>query len=241
MTATVPALSGLVGSGSDTVRVVVEGPTLYVGSPALTKVTGGSTWLKATLPSDPSSASDDAATLAMLADPSRLVGLLSSVGGSVTTVGDVQLHGTPTTEYSTTVTIAQLASRAGVGTGPGLGAQVSRVLARLGNASVPLHVWVGADGRVRQITASVKLSRVTLGGLASDLIGGAVAGALPTGSGGQATTTTSVTVGFSHYGAPVTVSVPPASEVTDVNAVVRSVTGLAEGVRHAVSALASKL
>ena len=237
LTATVPALSGLVGSGNTTVNVVADGSTIYVGSPALSAMTGGNTWLKASLPKHTSNA--DSSTLAVLANPSQLLGLLSSVGGNVTTVDNVNLHGTPTTEYATTVTLAHLASRAGLTTGSKLGFQVSQILRQLGNTSVPITVWVGNDGFVRQISASLDLSRATLGSLASDLISGVVNGAVPTSTSGQSTAATTVVVGFSHYNTPVTVTVPPASETTDMNAVVHSVQGVISGIGRAVSSFVS--
>jgi hypothetical protein len=238
LTATVPALSGLVGRGNDTVNVVADGSTVSLGSPALSTPTGGFTWLKTTLPKDSSHA--DSSTLAVLANPAQLLGLLSSVGGKVTTVDNVNLHGTPTTEYSTTATLAHLGSRAGLTARSKFGSQVSRILQQLGNALVPVTVWVGKDGFVRQISASLDLSRATLGSLAADLINGVVNGALPTGTSGQSTTATTVVVGFSHYNAPVTVTMPPASQTTDVNQVVHSVQGVVSGIRHAVSIFASK-
>jgi len=237
LNATVPALSGLVGSGNDTVNVVADGSTVYLGSPALSSLTGGTTWLKASLPKDTPNA--DSSTLAVLANPTQLLGLLSSVGGNVTTVDNVDLHGTPTTEYSTTVTLAHLASRAGLTAGSTLGSQVSRILQQLGNTSVPITVWVGKDGFVRQISASLDLSRATLGSLASDLISGVVNGALPTGTTGQSTAATTVVVGFSRYNAPVTVTAPAPSQTTDINAVVHSVQGVVSGIGHAVSGFAS--
>jgi len=240
LTATVPAIAGLVGSNNDTINVIADGSTIYLGSPAVSSLTGGSTWLKATLPKDTSSANADSSTLAVLANPSQLLGLLSTIGGQVTTVGHVDLHGTPTTEYSTTVTLSELATGAGLTTGSKLGAQVSQVLQQLGNTSVPIKVWVGNDGYVQQISASLALSRATLGSLATDLIDGVVHGSLPTGTSGQATTDTTVTVGFSHYNAPVTVTVPPASDTTDVHSIVHSVQGVISGLGHAVSSIAAK-
>ena len=240
LTATVPALSGLVGSSNDTVNVVAHDSTIYLGSAALSSITGGNTWLKASLPTGTSSASADSSTLAVLANPSQLLGLLSSIGGRVTTVGNVDLDGTSTTEYSTTVTLSELASRAGLTTGSKLGAHVSQILQQLGNTSVPVKVWVGNDGFVRQMSASLDLSRATLGSLAGDVIG-AVNGTIPTDTGGQSTAATTVIVGFSHYNAPVTVSVTPASDTTDVNSLVHSVRGIVSGIRSAVSGFASKL
>ena len=48
-----------------------------------------------------------------------------------------------------------------------------------------------------------------------------------------------MTVGFSHYGDPVTVAVPPASEVTDAGAIASSIKGVASAIGHAVSDIAS--
>ena len=238
LTASVPGLADYVGSGNDTVHVVTDGSSVYLGSPALSSLTGGNSWLKADLPKDGSSS--DLSSLAVLSNPSQLLGLLSSVGGQVTTVGTVDLHGTRTTEYRTTVTLSELATRAGIGTGSSLGAKVAKVLQQLGSTSVPITAWVGSDGYLRQISASIDLSRATLGSVASDLIGGALNGTLPTGTSGQATTATTVTVGFDHYNAPVNVVTPPASRTTDVSSIVTSVRGMVSDIGHAVSSIAAK-
>jgi hypothetical protein len=238
LTATVPGLAGYVGSGNDTVNVITDGTSIYLGSPAISSLTGGNSWLKADLPKDASSS--DLSSLAVLSNPSQLIGLLSSVGGQVTTVGTVDLHGTKTTEYRTTVTLSELASRAGISSASTLGAQAAKILQQLGSTTVPITAWVDAGGYLRQISASVDLSRATIGGIASDLIGGALGGTLPTGTSGQATTATTVTVGFDHYNAPVAVVVPPASRTTDVSSIVSSVRGMVSDVRHAVSSIASE-
>ena len=237
LTATVPGLASYVGSGDDSVDVVTDGSAVYLGSPALSSLTGGATWLKADLPKD--ATSDDLSSLAVLSDPSQLIGLLASAGGQVTTVGQVDLHGTRTTEYTTTVSLSELASRAGVGTSAA-GSQVAKVLQQLGSTTVPITAWVGTDGYLRQISASLDLSRATIGSIASDLIGGALNGSVPTGTSGQATTATTVTVGFDHYDAPVAVTVPPSSQTTDVSSIVSSLQQAVSGIRHAVSSIASR-
>jgi hypothetical protein len=237
LTATVPALSGLVGSGNDSVDVVGDTGAVYVGSPALSSVTGGTTWLKVDLPQGSTSSSADSATLGVLSNPSQLLGLLSSVGGQVTTVGNVDLNGVPTTEYRTTVTLSELASRAGLSAGSSLGAHVAKVLGQLGNTTVPVTAWVGDDGYVRQLSASIALSRLTPAGLAGDLVNGTLGGS----SADQATSSTAVTVGFSHYNEPVTVTVPPASQVTDVSGIVSSVTGAVADIRRVVSSFVSNI
>ena len=103
----------------------------------------------------------------MLSNPSQLLGLLSSIGGQVTTVGNVDLDGTPTTEYRDHGHRLR-ARHHGPDFGPArsLGAKVAKILQQLGNTSVPINAWVGTDGYVRQISASLDLSRATLGSLA---------------------------------------------------------------------------
>ena len=116
---------------------------------------------------------------------------------------------------------------------------MSQILQQLGNTSVPVKVWVGNDGFVRQMSASLDLSKATLASLAGDVIG-AVNGTIPNGIGGQSTAATTVTVGFSHYNAPVTVTIPPASDTTDVNSLVHSVRGVLSGIGSAVSGFAAR-
>ena len=50
LTASVPGLASYVGSGDDTVDVVTDGTSVYLGSPALSSLTGGKPWLEADLP-----------------------------------------------------------------------------------------------------------------------------------------------------------------------------------------------
>ncbi len=239
LSASVPALAGYVGSGNDTVDVVSADDAVYVASPALSSVTGSATWLKADLPKDATSGDADSSTLAVLADPSRLLGLLSSIGGQVTTVGNATVQGVPTTEYRTTVTLSELASRAGLTAGSALGAEVARILSQLGSTTVPVTAWVGDDGYVRQLSVSLQLSRLTLGGLAGDLVNGTLGGSTGSSTGGHATTATTVTVGFSGYDRPVDVTVPPASQVTDLGGIVASVRSAVADLRHAVSSVTS--
>ena len=49
-----------------------------------------------------------------------------------------------------------------------------------------------------------------------------------------------MTVGFSHYGEPVNVTVPPASQVTDVSGVVSSISGIVSEVGHALSGIVAR-
>ncbi len=233
LSATVPALAPVAGGAADTVTVVTDGAAVYVDAPALASLTGRSTWLKATLPTAGSAHRTGTPTLALLADPGALLALFRSVGGPVTTVGPSDLAGTPTTEYRTTVTAASLAARAAKD--GAAGSKAAAVLRALGSTAVPVTAWVGTDGYLRQLTVSADLVPTSFSGL----IGGA-APTRPTSSGPGSGTATTVTVGFSHYGQPVDVQVPPASEVTDLGPLVGSLHTAVAALGHAVSSLAAR-
>ena len=70
---------------------------------------------------------------------------------------------------------------------------------------------------------------------------GSLGGSLPTGTSGQSTSATTVTVGFDHYNAPVTVTVPPASQTKDVGSIISSVRHMASDIGNAVSDVTSRL
>ncbi len=240
MRATVPELSVVTGVGGDSVSLVTDGRAVYVAVPGLARLTAGRTWLRATLPTDAVKGDAGSATLAILADPTRLLGLLGSLGGPVTDLGPVVLDGTPATEYRTTITLGALASRTGHGSSSrisSLGAETARILGRLGNVSVPVTAWVGPDGRLRQLSVSLLLSRASLAGLFGD----AVSGSLGASPATRSATSTTVTVGFSHYGEPVDAGVPPASEVTDLGSILSSVRGGLSRVAGDLSGLAASL
>ena len=55
------------------------------------------------------------------------------------------------------------------------------------------------------------------------------------------TTSTTVTVGFSGYNQPVSVTVPPASQVTNINGIVSSIKGAVSDVEHAVSSFTARI
>jgi hypothetical protein len=75
--------------------------------------------------------------------------------------------------------------------------------------TVPVTVWVGQHGMVSQVSLAVDLSHATIGGL----LGGST-------SPSRAGSGLAITVGFTHCGQPVSISVSPASEVTDLNSII---------------------
>jgi hypothetical protein len=230
ITATVPALSSILG-GDSSVTVVSDGKDLYLDVPAISSLVGGKTWLKAS-PSSASSliggSSAGSLSLSTLTDPGQVLALLGSLGSPVTNLGTVQLGGTSTTEYRTAVSLSGLASQLGAGSTSSSAGALSKALQQLGVATVPVTVWVGQDGLVRQVALAVDLSHATLGGLLGGSTAAPVAGS-----------SLDLTVGFSHYGQPVSVNVPPASQVTDLSSIISSLQGTIGSLKGTVGKVGS--
>ena len=233
-TATVPLLSTMTAGllGAKGVHLLVSGSTAYVQIPGASAVLGSNHWL-----SVPLGAHKDVGlsptSFTGLADPAALVRLLGDAGGPVTTTHGVDVDGTSTTEYATSITLSSLAAKAD----PSLsGSTVASILDRLGLVSVPLTAWVGPGGLLRQISLTVDLSHANLGGVAGSILGTSSG----TGSGAVVT----VTAGFTNYGRPVSVSAPPASDTTDLSSAMGAVSGLSHsvsGLDKAVSGLIAKV
>jgi hypothetical protein len=238
VTASLPSLSALTPGSESSLHLVADGTDLYVRIPALSSLTGGKSWVKTSASGLASLAgSATQLPLAALADPAQVMGLLDSVGGPVTKVGTVELHGESTTEYRTTVSISDIVSKAthdvtSSTASAGPSGALATALQDLGIPSVPVTAWVGSDGLLRQLSASVDLSHASLAG---------VLGSLSSGSGGPpaAGTSLDLTVGLSGYGQPVAVSIPPASEVTDVPDIGSTLRGMASKLGATLSTIAS--
>jgi hypothetical protein len=143
------------------------------------------------------------------------------VNGSVTEVATPRLNGVDTTEYRSTVSLAGLVARLVHRTrSEPSSSTAAEVADALGGPTVPITVWVGADGRVHQLSVSLDLNHPTVSGvlhsLDPSLLGSGRAGAGPD---------LTVTVGLSRFGAPVSVSVPPDTQVVNLNHAYSSVRG----------------
>ena len=128
-------------------------------------------------------------------DPRELLDFLRAVSSEVTLVGTENVRGVETTHYFAVVdlekALADLARKSGDSS---FLAQFQSVSAKLQN--VPLDVWVDADYLVRRMVMDLSVS-------------------VP-GESGQVKA--SVSMELFDYGKPVSVEVPPASDVVDLSA-----------------------
>ncbi len=230
-TLTIPALSGLLGS-NDTVNAVWQGSSLYLEVPALSGLLGGKSWAEVSLADIPGISSLGSTVQSYLSDPSKLAGVVSSLGGKVTTVGQ-QSNGT--TEYQATIPVSGIVSglkhaahQHGTKGNKVKGSSIKgavKALHQLGTSTITADAWVGSNGLLTQVAVTVDLGHAAA----------ARHSTLPGGSAGGVLT---VTVGLS-YGAPVSVTVPPASEVDNLGNLVPLLQNL--GHLGSLSGLAARL
>jgi hypothetical protein len=239
-TAGMPALTTLVGPrAAGALTIVTHGGTVYVAVPALSPLLGGRTWFKTSVPGASSLGSPTAMALASaaLAEPGALLDLVATSGAHVTDHGAVQLQGAPATEYTVglpVATVLDLAHHGASGSnaaGAGPSGTASAALRRLDATTVPVTVWVGADGKVHQLRFALGFTAT----VATALFGS------PASSTVSHTAAVEVTVGLSGYGAPVSAAVPPAASVASGSTIVAELRTAADRVGGAVSAVAGRL
>ena len=205
-TLNIPALSGLLGSNRTT--ALWQGTNLYVQVPAsLSGFVGGKSWAQVSLAGIPGVSSLGSTVQSYLSDPSKLSGLVTSLGGTVTDLGP-QSNGT--TEYQATIPVNGIVSDvqhlAHQRTTKGSKIKASSIkpfvkdLRHLGTSTIIADAWVTSTGQLSQVSVTADLGRAAD---ALDLPGVSAGGVL------------AVTVGLS-YGVPVSVTVPPASEVDNL-------------------------
>lgn len=220
-----PAGTGA-GSGTPSFReeVVRDGDVLYVRMPELgTLAPGvGGGWIKLDAAAGPSSMAGLFGGFGGglgLGDPSAYLQSLRGVGVDLTTVGHEAIDGVDTSHVRGVVTVRKALEAAGVDRArleQALQPLTSEQRASLDDVSFPVDVYIDAQGLVRRI-------RITYdaGSAARAMTPSSAQGGLPAG----ATMTTSMTYDFRDIGAPVAIPVPPADQVTDLCAMLRSMAG----------------
>ncbi|MGA8726775.1 MAG: hypothetical protein WB565_17205 [Acidimicrobiales bacterium] len=206
-TLNIPALSGLLGSNG-AVTALWQGTNLYLQAPALSGLLGGKSWVEVSLGEFAGISSLGSTVQSYLSDPSKLSGLVTSLGGTVTDLGP-QSNGT--TEYQATIPVRGIVSdvqhMAHQRSSKGSKVKAASIkpfvknLRHLGTSTITADAWV-KNGQLTQVSVTADLSHATVAH--SVPLPGGIAGGVVT-----------VTVGLS-YGVPVSVIVPPASEVDNL-------------------------
>jgi hypothetical protein len=184
-------LTSLIGP----IELITADKTMYVKSGVLGLLAGSTTpWVSLVLP-DAGTAGDATAKSIPAVTPEALLDSLGKVSGNVVTVGHEAVRGTDTTHYRADLSGADL---------PGMGAAQTTTLPA---GAAVLDVFVAADDTVRRIVMTVDLAKASAAASAS------------AGTSVPATTgIITVTGELYDLDSNITVTVPPASQVTNGSA-----------------------
>jgi hypothetical protein len=200
--------------GMDKWEVVFDGADTYFALPPelvkngkkWAKITEGSLFTHAT---DSGSGSNDGwlNVLAGYAAPSSGIELFKGLGTTGTVVGHETIRGIATTHYRTTLEPPKTPGALGPGLIPMFGASMG------GPSSTPVDVWVDDEGRLAKMTVTYDLTQV-MKGFASGPFPKAFPDVSPS-PGDRFKFFSTMTFEIYDYGAPVSIVVPPADQVTD--------------------------
>jgi hypothetical protein len=185
------------------VEVLSTGQDYYVHlPPQLQGVAGGKPWVRVDRGALEALAGSQLGVpgLGTTLDFSNTLAWLRGVSGHITTVGDERIHGTPTTQYRAQVDLSRVAAIMGVDANDASG------LARAAGRTLPMDVWIDAQGRLRQLKVSLDLNTLHASRGAT----------LPT----QAHGTAVLTVDLWNFGVTVHPVPPPANQVSDASSVI---------------------
>jgi hypothetical protein len=177
---------------SQSAQLIFDGQTVYASIGSLVSdLFPGKTWVSAPASQFSSQASDLGSAItdfgSLLGDPSQMLKELESEGGTVTSLGATTYEGTAVTEYQVIPSSGSIAN--------GLSLLPSSLkLGALGmGVKITEDVYVGTDGLLRAIEVPISMALL-----------------------GKSFTAT-MQMGFTNYGAPVSITPPPASEVVPMS------------------------
>lgn len=205
------ALAGLGAPGDEPLpdgfdepmQIVIDGTTAYLRIPMLQALTGRTGWLSAT-PEELAAAGGSLGFTGGAGDPAHLLDTLRGIADDVDEVGPDEVRGVATTRYRATVDLGQALDEAPEAQRE----ELRTMLDQLGSdvASIPVEVWVDADGLARRLV-------MDFGDLAAHAMG----------LEGSAT----LTLELFDYGEDVAIAVPDPSEVTPIGGLLGSFGGQA--------------
>ena len=177
----------------------IIGTTIYMRSPMLTRqIPGAKPWLKFDLAKLGKRMGVNFGAIlnsSSTSDPTQSLTYLQAASSSIQNLGTQQIGGVTTTHYHAIVNMRKvmnlLAARAPAGQRAAVRSSYQHVIDQTGITTYPMDVWVDDQGLVRQMHMQMPVA--TSGGENMDM-----------------------TMQLSDFGAPVKVSPPPASQVTDL-------------------------
>ena len=181
-------------SGMGEMELILDGTTIYMKMPNAAQMGVTTPWVKM-----------DAKTMAGgqglgqpglgSSDPSQTMEMLRGVSDDVEEIGTEDIRGTSATHYKATLDLNKAVADAPAKTRK----EMRQQLKILGTKTLPVDVWVDAEGLLRRMEMTVDMSKADMGG--------APAGAVPTSM--------FMRMDLYDFGTDVNVKIPKAKDVTD--------------------------
>jgi hypothetical protein len=187
---------------------VYDGGTIYEHIPQLARLAGGKQWFKIDLNQIGKLVGVSGLgnlAQAQQSDPTTGLNYLRGVSGPITIVGREVVRGVPTTHYRATADLNKAVANAPADQR----ATVQQIGQALGVTTVPVEAWIDEQGRVRRLHQTIDYSKAKVPNVP--------AGSLPQ--------SIDITVELFDFGVPVSVTVPPPSQVQDLGQLLQGLGG----------------
>jgi hypothetical protein len=187
--------SGLPASAGEQWTIITQGLVMYMHAPTLAQqLPGHKEWLKVDVAALAKSRNVDLGQFRQLTqnDPTQMLAYLRATSGKVEKVGAETVRGVETTHYRAKVDLDKVAAQAPPNLRKTFRASIQSLKQSLGSSTVPVDVWVDRDDLVRRLSEHLDVK----------------------GSG-----KVDFSVDFYDFGAPVSISPPPASATLDLGTV----------------------
>jgi len=184
------SLQATVGSGGQQVSLqeMYLGGVLYENVPGIDQLVPGKSWVSLDVSSLQQSLGQDPSNVQAMGNPSLMLHMLAQQGNTVVPVGASSVDGVDVQEYSVTVDTARLKSRL-----ENLPSWMQQALSQVRFGDVSMKVYVDGAGLLRRMTEHVSMAVASGGTVSID-----------------------VSLDFSDFGVPVSVTAPPADQVVSM-------------------------
>ena len=180
------------------IEAVFDGTVIYMKMPALSaQIPGGKPWISFDLQKAGEQLGLDLGALMQsgTSDPTQSLQYLRGASGDVEVVGEEEVRGVTVTHYRAAVSFAKIVEQAPEEAREAVEATVAQLEEWVGSEEMPIDVWIDSEGRMVRQTQSFEY-------VAGPAVGTAV----------------TMTMEMYDFGVDVEVEVPPASDVTDLGA-----------------------
>lgn len=192
-------------SGAQTIDMVFDDLVIYMKYPFMTQMAPGSKpWIRMDLEEIGDQMGMDYGSMMQsgTSDPSQMLEWLRGVSGDVQVVGEEEVRGAPATHYKGSIDFNKVADQAPVELRDQMRMSIEAMTEAIGTSTVPFEVWIDEQGRTVRMAQSFEFEQGTTAGASM-----------------------SMTVDIFDFGTSVDVEIPPASETTDFQELMGSMSG----------------